>query len=194
MGDLGCFSFYPGKNLGAYGEGGIVTTSNPEHARRIRMLRDWGVEDRYHYVLKGYNYRLDTVQAAVLRVKLRYLEAWTEARRANARAYGGLLAGAGVELPAEIPGNRHVYAGYAVQRDCRDVLRQSLTEAGIGTAIYYPIPIHLSEAHSDLGYRQGDFPNSERAAGRQLSLPVFPELTREELEQVAMRVRSLQQG
>jgi dTDP-4-amino-4,6-dideoxygalactose transaminase len=194
IGDLGCFSFYPGKNLGAYGEGGIVTTANPEYARRIRMLRDWGAEQRYHYVMQGYNYRLDSVQAAVLRVKLRYLDRWTEARRANARRYRELLGGCGVALPVESPGNRHVWAVYAMQSENRDGLQKALTDSGIGTAVYYPIPIHLSEAHHDLGHKRGDFPNSERASRRQLSLPVFPELTGAEIEEVAGRVRSFEPG
>ena len=191
MGDLGCFSFYPGKNLGAYGEGGLVTTANPEFAHRVRMLRDWGTERRYHHELKGFNYRLDGIQAAVLRVKLQYLEAWTEARRANARLYGELLGGIdGLELPIEKSGCRHVYGVYGIRSKQRDVLHERLTAAGIGTAIYYPIPIHLSEAHADLGYRRGSFPRAEEAAERQLSLPVFPELTRDELVQVADCVRA----
>jgi dTDP-4-amino-4,6-dideoxygalactose transaminase len=189
IGDLGCFSFYPGKNLGAYGEGGIVTTANPEYARRIRMLRDWGAERRYHYVLQGYNYRLDSVQAAVLRVKLRYLERWIEARRANARRYAELLGGA-VELPKESPGNRHVYAVFAIHAENRDALQKALAADGIGTAVYYPVPIHLSEAHRDLGYGPGSFPHSEHASQRELSLPVFPELTCAEVEEVAVRVQA----
>ena len=194
MGDLGCFSFYPGKNLGAYGEGGIVTTADPEHARRIRMLRDWGAEQRYHYLLQGYNYRLDAVQAAVLRVKLRYLESWTEARRANARRYSELLTGGGIVLPLETPGNRHVYAVFAIQAENRDALQKDLQADGIGTAVYYPIPIHLAEAHRDLGYRAGAFPASETASRRQLSLPVFPELTDAEIRQVADGVRNFYQS
>ncbi len=189
IGDLGCFSFYPGKNLGAYGEGGIVTTANPEYAQRIRMLRDWGAERRYHYVLQGYNYRLDSVQAAVLRVKLRYLERWTEARRANARRYAELLGGA-VELPEEALGNRHVYAVFAIQAQNRDAMQKALAADGIGTAVYYPVPIHLSQAHRDLGYGPGSFPHSEHASQRELSLPVFPELTDAEVEEVAARIRA----
>ncbi len=189
MGDMGCFSFYPGKNLGAYGEGGMVVTSNSEYARKIRMLRDWGAEQKYQHVLKGYNYRLEGIQGAVLRVKLRYLEAWTEARRAAGRRYDELLAGSGVPLPEAMPHNRHVYHVYAIRTPRRQALQASLLTDGVQTGIHYPIPVHLLPAYADLGYKAGQFPHSERAANEVLSLPMYPELTAPMQEQVAAAVR-----
>ena len=177
IGDLGCFSFYPGKNLGAYGEGGMVVTNNPEYARTIRMLRDWGQDDKYHHVLKGYNYRMDAFQGAVLQAKLRHLEAWTEARRAHAARYDELLADSGIQTPAEMPNCRHVYHIYAVRLGERDALQRALQAKGIQTGIHYPIPVHLQPAYADLGYKAGEFPHSESAAREVLSLPMFPELT-----------------
>jgi dTDP-4-amino-4,6-dideoxygalactose transaminase len=189
MGDVGCFSFYPGKNLGAYGEGGAVTTNNPELARTVRMLRDWGAETKYHHVLKGYNFRLEEIQAAVLSVKLRHIEAWTEARRAHARRYAALLAGTPVVTPREMDYARHVYHVYAIRSSDRDSLQRSLNAAGVHTGIHYPIPVHLLPAHADLGYAPGDFPHAERAAAEVLSLPMYAELTDEQLETVADAVR-----
>lgn len=185
LGDLGCFSFYPGKNLGAYGEGGLVTTANPDYVRTMRMLRDWGAEKKYEHVLKGFNYRMEGVQGAVLRVKLRHLEAWTEARRAHAAAYNRLLAGSDLVLPTEVAGNRHVYHIYAVLTPNRKELMDTLASQGVGTGIHYPFPVHLLPAYSDLGYAAGDFPVSESIATRQLSLPMFPELTAAQVEAVA---------
>jgi dTDP-4-amino-4,6-dideoxygalactose transaminase len=190
IGDLAAFSFYPGKNLGAYGEGGAVTTSNPEYARVIRMLRDWGAERKYFHQLKGYNFRLEEIQAAVLRVKLRHLEAWTEARRVHARRYAELLAMAPVVTPTESDNARHVYHVYAVRTSDRDGLQKFLNEQEVQTGIHYPIPVHLLEAHADLGYKQGDFPHSERAAAEVLSLPMFAELNDEQLQQVADAIRA----
>ena len=168
LGDMGCFSFYPGKNLGAYGEGGMVVTDNPDYARTIRMLRDWGAEKKYHHVLKGYNYRLEGIQGAVLRVKLRHLEAWTEARRAAAARYDALLAGSGVaDADAPLPHARHVYHIYAIRtRRARRRGRRRCRREGIQTGIHYPIPVHLLPAFADLGYRAGEFPHAERAAAR----------------------------
>jgi dTDP-4-amino-4,6-dideoxygalactose transaminase/acetyltransferase-like isoleucine patch superfamily enzyme len=180
LGDVGCFSFYPGKNLGAYGEGGLVLTGNPEYARTIRMLRDWGQEQKYHHVLKGYNYRMEGFQGAILRVKLRHLETWTEARRAHAARYDRLLASANVTLPIPTADTRHVYHVYAVRSDRRDELQRELQAARIQTGIHYPIPVHLQPAYADLGYGPGAFPESERAAGEVLSLPMYPELTPEQ--------------
>jgi dTDP-4-amino-4,6-dideoxygalactose transaminase len=177
IGDLGCFSFYPGKNLGAYGEGGLVTTSNPEFARTIRMLRDWGAERKYEHVLKGFNYRMEGIQGAILRIKLRHLEQWTEARRAHAAAYGSALSGLQLTLPTELPGNRHVYHVYAVLAAGRSELMNELNAQGIQTGIHYPYPVHLLPGYADLGYRAGDFPVSERIAAQELSLPMYPELT-----------------
>jgi dTDP-4-amino-4,6-dideoxygalactose transaminase len=190
LGDLGCFSFYPGKNLGAYGEGGAVVTNNAEHTRTIRMLRDWGAERKYHHVLKGYNYRLEGMQGAILRVKLRYLEAWTEARRAHAARYDDLLKGSGLQLPTQMPYARHVFHVYAVRTPQRASLQQALQEAGVQTGIHYPIPVHLLPAYADLGYQAGDFPCAEQAAVEVLSLPIYAELTPDCAETVAAVARS----
>jgi dTDP-4-amino-4,6-dideoxygalactose transaminase len=185
LGDLGCFSFYPGKNLGAYGEGGAVVTNNAEFARTIRMLRDWGAERKYQHVLKGYNYRLEGIQGAILRVKLRYLEAWTEARRAHAAHYDELLAGDRMQTPEAMPYARHVYHIYAVRSLKRDALQQALQAKGVQTGIHYPVPVHLLPAYADLGYRNGAFPHSEKAAAEVLSLPMYAELTEGQQSQVA---------
>jgi dTDP-4-amino-4,6-dideoxygalactose transaminase len=189
IGDLGCFSFYPGKNLGAYGEGGAVTTNNPDFARNVRMLRDWGTESKYHHLVKGYNFRLEEIQAAVLRVKLRHLEGWTEARRTCAARYTELLRGSGVQTPAERSGVRHVFHLYAVRTRQREALQQSLRAEGVQTGIHYPIPVHLQPAHADLGHMAGDFPYSEAAAAEVLSLPMYPELTPVQQRQVAEAVK-----
>jgi dTDP-4-amino-4,6-dideoxygalactose transaminase len=191
LGDMGCFSFYPGKNLGAYGEGGMVVTGNPDYARTIRMLRDWGAERKYHHVLKGYNYRLEGIQGAVLRVKLRYLEAWTEARRAAAARYDRLLAGSSVATPEAMRYARHVYHIYAIRTPRRQAWQDALQAQGIQTGIHYPIPVHLLPAFADLGYSLGEFPHAERAANEVLSLPMFPELTAEQCEVVARAVKGL---
>jgi len=191
LGDLACFSFYPGKNLGAYGEGGMVVTNNPEYARTIRMLRDWGAEKKYHHVLKGYNYRLEGIQGAVLRVKLTHLEAWTENRRAHAALYSRLLSESNVTIPSVMRDTRHVYHIYAVMSPQRDEIRRELTSRGIQTGIHYPFPVHELEAHADLGYQHGAFPEAERAASRQLSLPMYPELTSTQCEEVADAIRSV---
>jgi dTDP-4-amino-4,6-dideoxygalactose transaminase len=191
LGDLGCFSFYPGKNLGAYGEGGMVVTDDPAYARTIRMLRDWGAEHKYQHVVKGYNYRLEGMQGAVLRVKLRHLEDWTEARRAAAARYDHLLGASGVATPEVSPAARHVYHIYAIRTARRQELQGALQAHGIHTGIHYPVPVHLQPAFADLGYRIGQFPNSERAAGEVLSLPMFPELTPEQCETVSRAVRRL---
>jgi dTDP-4-amino-4,6-dideoxygalactose transaminase len=192
MGDLGCFSFYPGKNLGAYGEGGLVTTNSPEFTRTIRMLRDWGAEKKYHHLLKGYNYRMEGVQGAVLRVKLRYLEAWTEARRAHAVSYRMILSESGLTLPTEISGNRHVYHVYAVLTPRRQEFMDSLHSQGVQTGIHYPIPVHLMPAHADLGYGSGSFPVSEHVAEQEVSLPMFPEMTEEQIRAVGQAVANFQ--
>jgi dTDP-4-amino-4,6-dideoxygalactose transaminase len=191
LGDMACFSFYPGKNLGAYGEGGMVVTDNPDYARKIRMLRDWGAEKRYHHELKGFNYRLEGIQGAVLRVKLRHLEKWTEARRAAAARYDKLLEGSGVVTPTALPHNRHVYHVYAIRTAKRQAWQEALQARGVATGIHYPIPVHLLTAFADLGYERGDFPHSERAANEVLSLPMFAELTPAQSETVANAVREL---
>jgi len=194
LGDLACFSFYPGKNLGAYGEGGIVVTSNEEHARKIRMLRDWGQDRKYHHVLAGYNYRMEGMQGAVLRVKLRHLEKWTEARRAHAARYRALLPGCGVEIPAEAAGARHVYHVYAVRSARREAIMKGLGEQGIQTGIHYPIPVHLQPAYADPAYGPGTFPHAEKAAAEVTSLPMYPELTEAQLQLVADGLRGLAHG
>jgi dTDP-4-amino-4,6-dideoxygalactose transaminase len=188
IGEMGCFSFYPGKNLGAYGEGGMVTTNDPEIARQIRILRDWGAEKKYHHVLKGFNYRMEGVQGAILRVKLRYLEKWTEARRANAELYSLALADSGLQLPKQAPGNRHVYHVYGVMTPQRRELMEALEAQGIQTGIHYPIPVHLQPAYSDLNYQAGDFPVAERLASEELSLPMFPELAESQIEAVSKAI------
>jgi dTDP-4-amino-4,6-dideoxygalactose transaminase len=185
------FSFYPGKNLGAYGEGGGVTTTRADVAATCRTLRDWGQERRYEHRLKGFNYRMDGIQGAVLGVKLRHLDAWTEQRRLVAGWYAEMLDQAIVRTPKARPGCRHVYHVYAVRTEERDRLRQTLDGAGISTGIHYPIPIHLQPAHADLGYGPGDFPVAEAAAREVLSLPLFPEMTRAQVEAVASAVSTM---
>jgi|HigsolmetaAR202D_1030399.scaffolds.fasta_scaffold00165_14 Predicted pyridoxal phosphate-dependent enzyme apparently involved in regulation of cell wall biogenesis len=196
IGDVGCFSFYPGKNLGAYGEGGAVTTNDPEIARRIRMLRDWGAEQKYHHVLKGYNYRMDGVQGAVLGVKMNYIEGWTEQRRQHAARYNALL-GDSFVVPQEASDRRHVYHVYAIRHPQRDQLQRFLAERDIQTGIHYPIPVHLQSCFSGLGYKAGDFPLAEQVANEVLSLPLFPEMTVEQQDQVVaalMEWHSLEQN
>ena len=194
LGDMACFSFYPGKNLGAYGEGGLVVTDSPEYTRTLRMLRDWGAEKKYEHVLKGYNYRMEGIQGAVLRVKLRHLDDWTEARRAAAARYDELLVDSGVETPPPAPDARHVYHIYAVRTASRQAWQDALKEQGIQTGVHYPVPVHLQPAFADLGYRAGQFPASERAAKELLSLPMFPELTTAQCEAVCGAVRRLAQA
>jgi len=189
LGHAGCFSFYPGKNLGAYGEGGMVTTNDAGMQKTMRMLRDWGQEKKYYHVLKGFNYRMEGFQGAILRVKLRHLAAWSEARRERATAYDRLLAGNElVQAPAAPANGKHVYHVYAVRTNDRAGLMRTLQANGIGTGIHYPIPVHLQEAHADLGYKKGDFPESERAADQVLSLPMFPELAITDVEVVAAAI------
>ena len=191
MGEMGCFSFYPGKNLGAYGEGGMVVTNNPEYARTIRMLRDWGAEKRYHNVLRGYNYRMEGLQGGILRVKLRHLEAWTEARRAHAALYTALLTDSGAITPIVMPWARHVFNVYALMSGRRNDLQRELNARNIQSAIHYPLPIYELPAHADLGYKHGDFPNAEWAASQQLSLPIYAELRNEQIEEVVAAVTSI---
>lgn len=194
MGDMGCFSFYPGKNLGAYGEAGMVTTDNPEFARTVRMLRDWGAEKKYHHVLKGYNFRMEGLQGAVLRVKLRYLEGWTEGRRTAAAHYDRLLAGSGIPTPKAMPHNRHVYHIYAVRTAHRQAWQDALLAQGVQSGIHYPTPVHLLPAFADLGYGAGQFPHSEQAANEVLSLPMFPELTEAQCIEVTRALKNIAAG
>ena len=176
MGHLGCFSFYPGKNLGAYGEGGAVVTGDAGYANAMRVLRDQGQSGKYRHVVLGYNYRLEAVQGAVLRVKLRHLDGWNAARRGHASAYRERLAGAGVGLLGERPSGTSVHHIFPVFSAQRDALQAHLTGRGIATGLHYPTPIHLQPAFRDLGYRAGDLPNTERASLETLSLPMYPEL------------------
>ena len=191
IGHMACFSFYPGKNLGAYGEGGAVTTNNSEYARRVRMLRDWGQDRKYHHVLRGYNYRMEGFQGAVLGVKLRHLGKWTEARRKLVERYNQLLSDCELELPIESPGVRHVYHVYTVRSKERDRLQKALADEGIQTGIHYPVPVHLQPAYADLGYGPGAFPEAESAARQVLSLPLYPELPLQDLSQVADAVKKV---
>ncbi|HKS28035.1 MAG TPA: DegT/DnrJ/EryC1/StrS family aminotransferase, partial [Pyrinomonadaceae bacterium] len=182
------FSFYPGKNLGAYGEGGAVVTNDEAVARRVRLLRDHGSERKYHHEIIGYNFRLEGIQGAVLSVKLRHLDRWNELRREHAARYNSLLEGAGLVLPKEMSYSRHVYHLYVVQAEGRDALQANLTERGVQTGIHYPVPIHLQPAYAFLGHTRGSFPETERQAERVLSLPMFPELTDEQINTVAENI------
>ena len=184
VGDIACFSFYPTKNLGAYGEGGAVTTSNPEYARTIRMLRDWGQDRKYHHLLHGYNYRMEGFQGAILRVKLRHLERWIERRRAIVKTYNEQLAGLDVVRPAEMPWARHVYHLYTLRSDNRDALQADLLNEGIQTGVHYTTPAHLQPAYAHLGYGPNSFPESKKAAREVLSLPLYPELTESQVQTV----------
>jgi dTDP-4-amino-4,6-dideoxygalactose transaminase len=185
MGDIAGFSFYPSKNLGAYGEGGAVVTSDPGWARTCRMLRDWGEETRYEHRLRGFNYRMDAIQGAILGVKLRHLESWIAKRQQIAHKYDALLKDGAFTVPAVRPACRHVYHVYAVRSSERDRCRELLKRQGIQTGLHYPIPAHLQRAYADLGYGPGDFPHAEAAAAEVMSLPLFPEMTSEQVEMVA---------
>jgi dTDP-4-amino-4,6-dideoxygalactose transaminase len=190
LGDIGCFSFFPAKNLGACGDAGAVVTNDEKIAEQVRMLSNHGRLEKYEHIAPGYTFRLDTLQAAILRVKLSHLEAWTQARREAARRYDELLQGVGLQLPAEKPWARHVYHLYVVRHAQRDHLQAHLKSAGIGTGLHYPLPLHLQPAYRSLGYRQGDFVESERAAASCLSLPMYPELTAEAQQEVAYAIAS----
>ena len=191
LADIACFSFYPTKNLGAYGEGGAVTTSNAEYSRTIRMLRDWGQDRKYYHVLRGFNYRMEGLQGAVLRVKLRHLEPWTEARRAIAAKHNVLLGDSELVRPVEMPWARHVYHTYTVRGDDRDALHAALQEKCIQTGIHYPVPVHLQPAYAELVHTPLALPQSEKAAAEVLSLPLFPELTDDQIQRVTTALTSL---
>ena len=185
LGDMGCFSFYPGKNLGAFGDGGAIVTRNPALAEKVSLLRNHGQKVKYVHEIKGFNSRLDTVQAAVLRVKLKYLAKWNSQRQAAAARYDQLLAGTKLSLPKAAPWASPVWHLYVVQCSDRARLQQALDAANISQGIHYPIPVHLQEAYRELGHLPGDFPVTETLAARILSLPIFPEITEEELQRVA---------
>ncbi len=192
IGDIAAFSFYPGKNLGAYGDGGMVTTNNSEFADKVLYLKDHGSVEKYYHKVIGYNYRLDGMQAAILDVKLRHLPDWNESRRKNAALYTELLQDVeGVKLPTEIDNASSVYHLYVIQVDTdRDELREYLGEQGIASGLHYPVPCHLQPAFSSLGYKEGDFPESERYAKRIISLPMFPELSPNEIEYGCEHIKS----
>ncbi len=196
VGSVGCFSFYPSKNLGAFGDGGMVITDDEDLARRIRMLRVHGEAPKYHHRLVGGNFRLDSLQAAVLRVKLRHIREWTDARRENARRYRVLLEAAasseGLMLPQDCPG--HAYHQFVVRSPERDRMRSFLEDRGVATEIYYPLPLHLQECFGSLGYREGDFPGAEAAAQSSLALPIHPELTLAQQQYVCTQIRRFCEG
>jgi len=194
MGDFGCFSFYPSKNLGAFGDGGMVTTGTRERYEKLRVLRDHGQCPKYTYRMIGGNFRLDALQAAIVSVKFRYLDRWTRTRERKAVTYRSLFADAGLAGRMILPCNRatrHVYNYFVIQvPERRDELRAALQAAGIGTDVYYPVPLHLQKCFSSLGYRRGDFPVAEHAAQHTLSLPIYPELTDEKQAYVVDEVRA----
>jgi len=190
MGMLGCFSFYPGKNLGAYGDGGIVVTGDDELAEKLRLLRNWGSLVKYEHPVIGFNSRLDTIQAAVLSVKLKYLARWNEARRQCARIYTDLLSAEPMVItPRTMPYGMHVFHLYVVQVPHRDEVLNGLHAAGIGAGIHYPIPVHLQGAYESLGHKEGEFPNTERLSKRCLSLPIFPELEEDQIAAIVEELR-----
>lgn len=190
IGAAGCFSFYPGKNLGAYGEAGAVVTNDSEMASKIRILRDHGQSKKYYHDVVGWNDRMDGVQGAILSAKLKHLPAWNEARRKNAQLYTRLLSGAdGVIVPREADVAKHIYHIYAIRVKNRDKLMNALAERGISCGIHYPIPIHLQEAYLSLGLKKGSFPVAEKCAEEFLSLPMYPELTEEQIQYVAAEIK-----
>jgi len=188
VGEFGCFSFFPSKNLGAAGDGGMVTSQDAALAERVRLLREHGAKPKYHHSVVGTNSRLDALQAAILRVKLRHLDRWSEGRARNAALYDRLFEGARVARPWHDPRTRHIYNQYVIRVPQRDALRQHLTERGIGTEVYYPVPLHLQQCFASLGYTPGSLPESEAAARETLALPIYPELTEEQIRYVANAV------
>ena len=189
VGDTGCFSFFPSKNLGGAGDGGMITARDATLAERLRLLREHGAKPKYYHSLVGTNSRLDALQAAILRVKLKHLDRWSEKRAKNAAAYDALLEGARLTRPHKDSRSRHIYNQYVIRAEARDALRQHLTDRGIGTEIYYPVPLHLQKCFASLGYQEGDMPQSEAAAREVLALPIYPELTEEQIRYVASCVR-----
>jgi dTDP-4-amino-4,6-dideoxygalactose transaminase len=195
IGDLGCFSFYPTKNLGAFGDAGMVVTDNPALAEKMRLLRVHGSQPKYFHKAIGINSRLDTIQAAILLVKFKYLEKWTAERQKKAERYQGLFRDLlpsvkAFELPAVQYQNRHIFHQYVIRVPERDRLKQFLAAEGIGTDIYYPVPLHLQECYSFLNYRRGDLPNSEKASEEVLALPIYPELTEDQQGMVVSRIKA----
>ena len=192
IGDVGCFSFYPGKNLGAYGDAGIVVTNNEEIAEKIKLLRNHGrITKKYEHDIEGYSSRLDNLQAAILRVKLRHLNKWNESRRENAKKYSELLSNIdGIITPYEADYTKHVYHLYVIRTERRDKLREELKSKGIATGIHYPIPLHLQPAYKYLGYKRGDFPITEKASKEIISLPMFAELSEDQIGEIVRLIRN----
>ncbi|MFH1860465.1 MAG: DegT/DnrJ/EryC1/StrS family aminotransferase [bacterium] len=191
IGHTGCFSFFPAKNLGAYGDAGMILTNDEDTAKRLKMLRNHGSRVKYHHPLLGCNSRLDEIQAAILRIKARYIKKWTQARRQIAKAYSESLSDISwLAVPFEEEWNKCVYNQYTLRVQSRDKFQKHLSEVGIPTAIHYPMPLHLQEAFSCLGYKQGDFPESEGACSEVISLPIYPELTDEQRDAVVAGIRS----
>jgi dTDP-4-amino-4,6-dideoxygalactose transaminase len=192
IGDIGCFSFFPSKNLGAFGDAGLCTTNDAELAERMRVLRVHGGKPKYYHALIGGNFRIDELQAAVLRVKLKYLDGWTAGRQRNAAYYDAAFInenlGSKLITPQAIAGGRHIFNQYVVRAQNRDALKAFLSEQGVGSEIYYPVPLHMQQCFDYLGYGAGDFPQSELAAGETLALPVYPELQQEQLSYVVAKV------
>jgi len=191
MGDLGCLSFFPTKNLGGYGDGGMILTNNEELAEKLRILRAHGSKPKYYHSVVGCNSRLDALQAAILLAKLKHLDSWNEARRQNARIYDSILANMDLVTPHAEDFNHHIYNQYVIRVKDRDGLKAFLKDEGVGTEIYYPVPLHLQQCYSDLGYEPGDMPASEEASEQALALPVYPELTREQQEQIVELIREI---
>jgi dTDP-4-amino-4,6-dideoxygalactose transaminase len=191
VGDIGCFSFFPSKNLGAAGDGGMVTAQDAALADRVRLLREHGARPKYYHALVGTNSRLDAIQAAILRVKLRHLDRWSEGRARNATLYDQLFEGSRVGRPYRDPRARHIYNQYVVRVPNRDQVREGLAERGVGTEVYYPVPLHLQKCFATLGHQVGDMPQSEAAALETLALPIYPELTEEQIRYVAASVRDV---
>lgn len=191
LGDAGCLSFFPSKVLGAYGDGGMVVTNAPEIAEKVNMLRNHGSKQKYYYLIPGFNSRLDELQAAILRVKLRHIEKWISERRRKAAFYVRLLQGVeGVETPYEAPWGFHMFNYYTIRvRNGRGELQKSLASHGIATAVYYPLSLHLQEVYRSLGYKSGDFPRSEQAQEQVLSLPIYPELKEKQVEEIAKVIK-----
>jgi len=189
VGDIGCFSFFPSKNLGAFGDGGLVVSTRADLGDKLRLLREHGARPKYNHIELGMNSRLDALQAAILRVKLRHLENWTEGRRRNADLYRERLAGAAVGLPVARPEARHIYNQFVIRSTKREELRAHLAAAGVGTEIYYPKPMHTQPCFASLGHTEGDFPVSEAASRETLAVPIYPELTKDQIAYVADRVR-----
>ena len=190
-GDLGCFSFFPSKNLGAAGDGGMVVAQDAALAERVRLLREHGAKPKYHHSLVGTNSRLDAIQAAILRVKLKHLDRWSEKRARNASLYDRLLEGSRVGRPYRDARARHIYNQYVIRVPKRDAVREQMNARGIGTEVYYPVPLHLQRCFATLGHQEGDLPHSEAAARETMALPIYPELTEEQIRYVATTVRDI---